>query len=543
MFLHEEKMKKLNLLPGLIIFVNLLFFTFCFAQKTDLHVDEVFSFGQANSTTGAYLFPNIDSRLIVQNQPILNQWLEPSLLFDYVTVQKGERFAYQNVIKNLSQGVHPPFFHMMLHTVSSFFPDDFSIWQGYILNLPILTLLLVFIYYLALALFAQDKKMACLFLVFCGFSLFVLNMAIYIRMYLLWMCLSTALVYFSLKLLQQNTFSRKIFYLLFGTAFLCFLTHMYALPFVFFLSASTCLWLVIRKNWRLAFQFGGTILTALVAAYACFPYLLDIMFHSSRGEQFKAIATHLDFNAFAVTLKFERFYDLIFSEVFNFANVKVEYLTFFLILAFAWGYMQHIYKTKMLPYAWWMLSFALPYVGFLSFFSPDMGVYDDRYFSPVLVVFALLIFYWLNYFLKTLFLSKKKRVMTLALLVVLNLCFLHFNQRSIYLLPQSSFTSLQKLVKDKPVLVLDENHFNSFNLFYFLLPTQKFYIFQGRTPPSKVFDEAKGGFLLVSSATSAWYKLDEVDRAYIPNEWKSKFDFLGTYQIGIYFYDVYKIKA
>ena len=543
MFLHEEKMKKLNWPLYIIILANLLLFTFYFAQKADLHVDEIFSFGQANSTTGAYLFPDVDSRLDIQNQPILNQWLEPSLFFDYMTVQKGEGFAYQNVIKNLAQGVHPPLFHMMLHTVSSFFPNHFSIWQGYILNLPILVLLLIVIYKLALEFFAQDKKMADLALVFCGFSLFVLNMAIYIRMYLLWMCLSVVLIYLTIKILKQNLANIKQLAFVWSAAFLCFLTHMYALPFVFFLTASTCLWLAMRKNWRLAFQYGGVILFALILAYACFPYLLDIMLHSSRGEQFQAIVTYLDFNIFTVTLKFERFYDLIFSEVFNFAKIKAEYLTFFLILAVAWGCMQHIYKTKMRPYAWWMLSFALPYMVFLSFFSPDMGIYDDRYFSPVLVVFALLIFYWLNYFLKTLFLNKRKRIIILAVFVVLNLCFLNFAQRSIYLLPQSSFTTLQKLVKDKPVLVLDENSFNSFNLFYFLFPTQKFYIFQEYTPSSKVFDEAEGGFLLVSSEISSWFELDEVDQIKLPDEWEQKLDFLGTHQIGIYFYDVYRIKS
>lgn len=536
-------MKKHNWPLYIIILVNLLFFTFHFAQKTDLHVDEIFSFGQANSTSGPYLFSNMNSISMSNPDSVVGRWYDSNIFSQYMTVQEKEKFAYSNVIKNLSQGVHPPLFHMMLHTVSSFFPNHLSIWQGYMLNMPILALLLIVIYKLALELFEQDKKMADLALVFCGFSLFVLSMAIYIRMYLFWMCLSAILIYLTLKILKQNRANIKEFVLVGGVAFLCFLTHMYALPFVFFFTASTCIWLAYRKNWRLAFQYGGTILFALILAYACFPCLLNIMFYSSRGEQFQKIAMHFDFNIFDISLKFERFYDLIFSEIFNFSGVKVEYLTLFLILTVAWGVMQHIDKTQMRPYAWWMFAFALLYVIFLSFFSPDMGTYDDRYFSPVLVVFALLIFYWLNYFLKTLFLNKHKRIFILAALVFGNLCFLNFHERSVYTFADSSFSELQSKIEKAPVFFNGDDLFTFYNLSYLLRNSDKVFLFKQFSP--QVFEELntpKKGLVFIPVGHRGWTRKENIQKSIIPPQLSDKLLFLGTKSIGIYFYDVYQIR-
>lgn len=533
-------MKKLNWPLYIIILINLIFFTFCYAQKKDFLVDEIYSFGQANSATGAYIFPEVSSNFANLEKNLNNHWLDPSLFQNYVSVQEGEEFNYLQVAKNLSQGVHPPLFHMMLHTVSSFFPNRFNIWLGYVLNLPILALLLVFVYRLAYELFAQDKKMAYLALVFCGFSLSVLNMAVFIRMYLLWMCLFVALLYFTMKYVEQNQTSFKKISKIFLLAFLCFLTHMYSLVYVFFLSASTCLWLAYQKRWRQSFFFGGAVLLALLSAYICFPTLFQIAFHSVRGVEFQNTAANLNLNIFDVVDKFDRFFVLFFAEILNFPFFKTEYFLIFFILAVFWGTMQHIHKSKMLPYAWWIFSFALPIIIFLSFFSPYMGIYDERYFAPILVVVTLLIFYWLNYFLKTLFLNKRKRVMILSLLIAFNLCFLNFYQRSDYLLQNSKISDFQNMVKNQPVVAWD---YCNFNLLYLLSSAQKFYIFLAPDKFSpKELDKAKGSLFFVSSAFFGWQKYNKINQTPIPYDWKKELDLIGTYQIGICLYDVYRIK-
>ena len=533
-------MKKLNWPLYLIILLNLFFFTFCFAQKTDLHVDEIYSFGHANSSIGTYLFSDSDANIKPQ---MLNKWLPSSLIVNYITVQCGEQFDYAHVIKNLSQGVHPPLFHMMLHTVSSFFPDTFSIWFGYVLNLPILILLLILIYKLSFELFSHDNKLACLALVFCSFSLFFLNMAIYIRMYLLWMCLSIALVYYTLRILQQNKASYKMLLGIALISFLCFLTHMYALPFVFFLTASTCLWLAYQKKWRLSLKYGSVILLALLLAYLCFPYLIKIMFQSSRGEQFQAFATYWNFSIFDLIIKFNRLYDLFFSEILNFSFLKSEYFFVLIILALAWGKMQHIRQTKMVPYAWWMFSLVLLFACCLVYFSPAMGTYDDRYFSPILIILALLFIYWMNYFLKTLFLNKRKRLIVLSILILLNVCFLNFKERSVYLFPKSSFSELKPDFDGKSVFVYGCNMFVVNNLFHLLKNTDKVFLFnQYNTQLIDNLANQKNGYLLVDVGYAAWENIEDCNVKKIPLSIKSNLEFLGIRQIGIYFYAIYKIK-
>ena len=536
-------MRKLNYPLFFIVLVNLFFLIFAFSQKKDLLLDEIFSFGHANSSTYAYLFSGVDSELVDTQKKAYNKWLKPNFFFEYMSVQDNEKFLYSHIVKNLSQGVHPPLFHMMLHSISSLFPNQISFGFGYALNLPIWVLFLFMVYKLALYLFPEDKKLAYAALVFCSFSLFALNMAIFVRMYLLWMCLSTMFIYFSLKLLQNEMSLKKGLVLIFCLCVLCFWSHFYALPLVFFVTLSTSIFLVVQKKWKMVFAYGMTVIVALFFSYCCFSYMLKAIFISVRGQEIRDTAFSYQFNIFEFLPQWERFFDLIFYEIFNFDSIQTIWGILFFLLASVWIYMQKRDDKRFFIPVWWMLSFAVPMAIFLVVLSPDMGWYDDRYFAPLLVVFSLLIVFWLNALIETFCKNKTLKFAVLFSLIVFNLSFLNFFERSHYLLSNSSYSFLIKKMQNKPVLVCGNSLDVIYNLAYFAQKTQGLYFFQKYDDALyREFNQLSNGYLLIFSGIPSWKNLQNVSTLPIMKKIRTNLEFVGKFQIGAYFYDVYKIR-
>lgn len=77
-------------------------------------MDEVWLYGLANSKNYAHLF---------MQEGWDADWIEPSYFENYIEVQPGEEFSYGAVFRNQTEDNHPPLFYLVLHTVSSFFPN------------------------------------------------------------------------------------------------------------------------------------------------------------------------------------------------------------------------------------------------------------------------------------------------------------------------------------------------------------------------------------------------------------------------------------
>ena len=94
--------------------------------KTNLFVDEIWTFNLANN----YYSPFIGSAA-----EYMNRWIDSKFWLQVLSVQPGEEFSYGSVFYNQAQDVHPPLYYMIIHTVCSFFPQQFSIWFGVVPNL------------------------------------------------------------------------------------------------------------------------------------------------------------------------------------------------------------------------------------------------------------------------------------------------------------------------------------------------------------------------------------------------------------------------
>lgn len=249
--------------------------------KEGYHSDEAWSYGLANS----YYRPFLHLREGASYRDVslefaenINQWISGDVFKDYITVQPTERFAYGSVYSNQVLDCHPPLYYMLLHTVCSFFPDQFSWWYGLALNLVFFLGTQVFLF-LAAEKLSGSRAAALLACVFYGGGQGVLCTFTYIRQYSLLTLLCVAFTYWGLCLYRQYEekagFRKSTLAAAGVTAFLAFMTHYYAIAYMGVFTALFCLWLLLKRGIRSMFLYGGSILAALLAAFAVFPAMFD----------------------------------------------------------------------------------------------------------------------------------------------------------------------------------------------------------------------------------------------------------------------------
>lgn len=249
--------------------------------KEGYHSDEAWSYGLANSYYRPFLHlrEGVSYRkFYIELTENTNQWISGNVFKDYITVQPTERFAYGSVYSNQVLDCHPPLYYMMLHTVCSFFPNQFSWWYGLTLNLVFFLGTQVFLF-LAAEKLSRSEAAAFLVCMFYGGGQGVLCTFTYIRQYSLLTLLCVAFTYWGICLYHQYVekakFRKSTLAAAGVTAFLAFLTHYYAIAYMGVFTALFCLWLLLKRGIRSMFLYGGSVLAALLAAFAVFPAMFD----------------------------------------------------------------------------------------------------------------------------------------------------------------------------------------------------------------------------------------------------------------------------
>ena len=109
--------KWMRFVFSLALCLNILFIVFLYHSRNIFHVDDLYSFGHANSTQGAFLTKGIDAAQSYQQLELFirNKWLPGNFFHTWLTVQPGETFRYGHIFDNLKDGVHPPLFYILLH--------------------------------------------------------------------------------------------------------------------------------------------------------------------------------------------------------------------------------------------------------------------------------------------------------------------------------------------------------------------------------------------------------------------------------------------
>lgn len=236
--------------------------------KTGFHVDELWTFGLSNS----FYFPHI----FWENNMDAN-WMDPTFIQSYLTVDTGHVFRFDSVLYNLSNDAHPPLYFFIIHTVCSLFPNEFSKWFGLVPNLCFYSLSLVFLFKLSYKVF-QSKPVALILMALWAFCPIALNLVTYIRMYLLLVTLALAFLDALFDMFNASFANRSVYFRLFVISLLGFLTHFYFYIYLFFVSCFFTIYFWARKGWRFSFKYGVTIVLSVCLSFIIFPPALSNMF-------------------------------------------------------------------------------------------------------------------------------------------------------------------------------------------------------------------------------------------------------------------------
>jgi len=262
----------------LTVLIYVLFFAFMIAalsEKINYHVDEVYSYGLANRQSDGTISMKVKKGKIYEN---------PHLRYmRYMTVDEEHRFDYKNVWINQKNDVHPPLYYACLHTVSSFFPGEFSLWQAGAVNIVFLLLALFMVHRLALYL-TEDETLS--FMIFAGFAFCsgVISAATFLRMYCMVIFWVLLLSYLFVRLYREGA-SRKLLVSVFATTVLSALTHYYCIVFVVLLSGTLGIFWILGRKWKPLLIFSATMCGGGLVSVLCFPAMIQHMFFGYRGEE------------------------------------------------------------------------------------------------------------------------------------------------------------------------------------------------------------------------------------------------------------------
>jgi hypothetical protein len=288
---HSERARHCitGILLALIICLQLLRITTVFESREDFHLDEVWSYGFANSHYDSYL-----SRLPIWDFDSLadwsskssstqnfNEWESSDVFWEYLTVQSDERFDYASVFMNQRYDLSPPLHTMILHTVSSFFPDTFSWWYAYVINMVAFLVAQIALYFLSRELL-KSRWLALLVIILFGFSMGAVNDFIYLRPYALATSLALLFSYLNLRLFQRGFKKCTGTCIALGAlTFAGCYTNVYFLLFAFVMAAGTALFLLVHRQWKPLLIFGLPILLGALLMIALSLPMFSALAYSS----------------------------------------------------------------------------------------------------------------------------------------------------------------------------------------------------------------------------------------------------------------------
>lgn len=270
----KAKYGRAAVLAG-ILFLQICVLIYCFTvKKKNYHSDELFSYGLSNSYYQPFINANDHEGLDVINN---NQWLSGQVLNHYLSVEPEHRFAYDSVYYNNSKDVHPPFYYMVLHTICSFFPDVFTEWFGFGLNLALFVLSQILLYLIVRRM--TDKVIPALAAVLLyGFCQGGIDTFIFIRMYAMAEFFLLLCVYLHVLLLKEEKNKYKTLACLGVVTFLGGMTHYYYFIAAGTISACFCVYYLIKKRYSFLVRYAVVLLSAVALAIAAYPYVLTQLF-------------------------------------------------------------------------------------------------------------------------------------------------------------------------------------------------------------------------------------------------------------------------
>jgi hypothetical protein len=365
---------------GVMIGMGVLLMIYQGTNKVNYHVDEHWSYGFANSYDRTFIGEDLFYRPI-----------DSELFRRYVTVQVGEQFAYDKIYYHKSQDVHPPLYYYLMHTVSSFFPDQSSKWFGIGINIVCYVLALIVLFILA-EYCLKSRTKALLVVALWAFSLSAINTVMFIRMYSLLTLISLWFVLGVFKFLEKKRPKEKHYLYLLWIALAVFLggmTHYYFFIFAFFITALACLTLLIRRQWLDLAQYSALTIIGVVAVVVAYPPIIHHVQSGYRGEEaingLKSLTVDVDYLT-----------EILNSVIYLLAGIEASLSWVWLLVIVGVGCGLWVkYRPTISAKLWILAGGTLASAYLITVIAPRMGIYQDRYLfnlMPFLTILLIALF-------------------------------------------------------------------------------------------------------------------------------------------------------
>lgn len=248
-------------------------------RKDNYETDEIFTYGLSN-----HQYVDTTEMRVVEGQkyePAGTAW------YDYMVVQPGEGFDYVNVWKNQREDVHPPLYYMLVHTISSFFPERFSRWFAGIVNVVFLVLTLYVVRKIVYN-FTRDRKMVFGVSIYFSLCAGIVSALQMFRMYIVAMFFVTLLTWLFICLYKgfgATEGDRTLYLKLIIVSILGALTHYYVIVYLVLICMIYGLLILTEKKIYDFIRLVCCMMASAVGAIIIFPSMLRHFFISDRGKQ------------------------------------------------------------------------------------------------------------------------------------------------------------------------------------------------------------------------------------------------------------------
>lgn len=337
--------------------------------KQGYHEDELLNYNLANS-------PELLLEDSVKAKMSDGTPLKAEDFNSYLAVGNDHRFDYGMVYQNqIVDGVHPPFYYWLVHTVCSFFPGVFNKWLGFIVNLVMMAAALVLLFRVGKR--VTDNNLYALIAV-GGYALSIacITTTIYLRMYATLTFFVLAFLAVTLRIYDRRN-QVRIFdlILLLVTVTLGVLTQYYFVVFAGLIGFVFLIFSIKDKNIKTLIKYIVTALIGAGIALAVYPNMIMQVLGSDRGVgstgsidiDFITILTYVGYKLLTYVQVLSK--DMFLGQPWLFALCALAMLGFCV-------YFRFVKKQKMPRKAWFLIVPGVFYFMGIALISPFNS---DRY--------------------------------------------------------------------------------------------------------------------------------------------------------------------
>lgn len=261
----------------LIITAQCIYLTISFANnKHGFHSDELWNYGFACSSTGTNIFRDNGTSELKN----FNSWENSHILYDYITVERSERFDYASVYKNCADDYHPFLGFMMLHFICSLFPGTWSVWYGFALNLLFFIIQQIFLYKLIRSL-TGNNYFGIAGVLFFGLTTAAEDILFFLRIYCPATALAVVLMYYMTDIYNHRNDSRlpKSSMIKLGIITLlgCLTLHEFII-LAFIAALIYGIYYIFSRHFKLGITFGISMIVSALMSIAIFPATIPHLF-------------------------------------------------------------------------------------------------------------------------------------------------------------------------------------------------------------------------------------------------------------------------